>query len=1155
MGPVILTCQEGAVNLDETLTVESASLAEGALVQRLLELNDDVVALREELRRLKGGASLTELRLFVASAAELQAKAGIPQHLLKKEALKEAGIPVEEVEEARRLLMAVTATEEAASQCRRCLAEARHASPASELRQLLASWENLRTFGEQRFLLGFCWQLRLLGARSLCRLRCHLRGSIVSNPSNVTAATLQPKQSELRAEFGKGAAGRKPRGGRGGTHPWINSQIIQASDGRDVHHLMSVIMQHLPQMNLVNLSTAIHRVAKIAGSDPWQQAQLRKNPSLNTLLNSVCTALNVVEATEVQPQSVSNVVWSLATLRIVHRPLLQVISLVCISNMAQFKSFELSTTLWALAKLGSMEDAAPVDKAVFYAAATHIHNNVKEFGFRCLATTAWAFATSRQRHARLFRSMAAAMLPAAAGANCQEMANTAWAFGTADFHDDALFNELAEQALHRLEEFKPQEISNMLWGFATNSFFHEAFYARAALVAQQMELQSQHLANILWAFARVRPKHALTQQTVLSLLPLCTKQLQSFKPQEVSSTLLASAKAVGNSDELAPAPATLESFSPEVLDFFHACLPWVVARMREFSEQSLANSVSAYAMVPVKGSDTLVECAGKEVLGRLQELDVNALVHLLKGFMMVPTNNRMQVIKVLAEGIAAQLDRVRTQEMQSLGRLFNRGAAAAHQRELERDEIRARLLGLASSQAPAVTSQAQPQVLAQTLSQNVHQNLVQHLPAQCLSMTSAAAQAFQQAANQQPPQVLNAFNGSGVDIFAQDPGPIGPIGPRAVGPVSLDSPVSISVRPSVEARDFDLRQAARVPHLESKTKEARDFDLQKASVATSLPANLTGLANSLTSMAAPPLPADVASGMNLQQASMMANMMQQDIFPQARRQQLSSIRYGSKNASKPALQEDNFLHQHPLCPISESSMMAALTADRHRIENRISMMENAAPSQPPEDGRAGLRMDAATGVGLMPLMPDQACAQQPMMGMACNSLAANYPGGYAAMSLMHGSQESVGERSLQMVPVQDQTFASRHRRNNADNSRTLFVKNSFLHVEDSDDEADDVNCDGTSQDVPPRTARARCPAVWAATMRIGPGASCRLQTCSSCSTPSATSERKNEPQALQQVPSWRHRTAMASQLGEGETCTAGLLPPSAPVEAQHSVRS
>lgn len=29
-------------------------------------------------------------------------------------------------------------------------------------------------------------------------------------------------------------------------------------------------------------------------------------------------------------------------------------------------------------------------------AATHIHNNVDDFGFRCLATTAWAFATAKR---------------------------------------------------------------------------------------------------------------------------------------------------------------------------------------------------------------------------------------------------------------------------------------------------------------------------------------------------------------------------------------------------------------------------------------------------------------------------------------------------------------------------------------------------------------------------------------------------------------------------------------------------------------------------------------------------------------------------------------------------------------------------------------
>mmetsp|Transcript_45903 Transcript_45903/g.107237 ORF Transcript_45903/g.107237 Transcript_45903/m.107237 type:complete len:875 (+) Transcript_45903:89-2713(+) len=802
---------------------------------------------------------------------------------------------------------------------------------------------------------------------------------------------------------GKGNAGRKPRGGRGGTHPWINSQIIQASEAKDVHHLMSVIMQHLPQMNLVNLSTAIHRVAKIAGADSWQQGQLRQNSNLDTLLNSVCTALNVVEATEVQPQSVSNVVWSLATLRIVHRPLLQVISLVCVSNMAQFKSFELSTTLWALAKLGSLEDAAPVDKAVFYAAATHINNNVNEFGFRCLATTAWAFATARQRHARLFRGMAAAMLPAAAGANCQEMANTAWAFGTADFHDDALFHELAEQALHRLEEFKPQEISNMLWGFATNSFFHEAFYARACVVAQKMDLQSQHLANILWAFARVRPRHPLTQRTVLALLPLCTQQLQTFKPQEVSSTLLATAKAVGNAaDEMVSVPtASLENVHQEVLDFFHACLPWVVARLREFSEQSLANSVSAYAMVPVRGSDTLVDCAGQEVLKRMQDLDVNALVHLLKGFMLVPTTtNSVQIVKALAEGIAEQLDRVRAQEMQSLGRLLSRGAN--QQRDLDREEIRTRLAALAIGSG----SSASPPSMPQQKEMFPHPVLQQTVASPALQMTQMTPQVLQQSM------------------------------PSAGLPMTQMTPqvqMAVSMPPVQPGMIF--------PHAVAQAIFQQGLLTSVAQTPGALPQ-------------APPLPAEVASRMNFPQAQLLENA-QQEIFPEARRQQLSQIRAGGRSKNMPEAQ------QHPLCPISESSMMAALS-DMNK--NQCGQQPRASDAQ-----HAGFRMDSATGPGVsIPLLPDQAYAHQPMMGMGHRPMQSPLPGGYEdpmmlmpATSLGASAEETVGERSLQIVAVNDHS-SSRRGRNNLENTRRMLVKNSFLHVEDSDDDEDDLNCDGNS---------------------------------------------------------------------------------------------
>ncbi|OLP89120.1 hypothetical protein AK812_SmicGene29475 [Symbiodinium microadriaticum] len=72
--------------------------------------------------------------------------------------------------------------------------------------------------------------------------------------------------------------------------------------------MVSAFVTVRPQMNLVNLSTAI------------QSGQNRRVRSMAT-------------GAAAEKSFFEHVVWSLATLRIVHRPLLQVISLVCISNM------------------------------------------------------------------------------------------------------------------------------------------------------------------------------------------------------------------------------------------------------------------------------------------------------------------------------------------------------------------------------------------------------------------------------------------------------------------------------------------------------------------------------------------------------------------------------------------------------------------------------------------------------------------------------------------------------------------------------------------------------------------------------------------------------------------------------------------------------
>merc|ERR1719446_886251 len=150
---------------------------------------------------------------------------------------------------------------------------------------------------------------------------------------------------------------------------------------------------------------------------------LRHNPAFDDLLSTIASSLAMMDTSEAQPQSLSNIAWSLATMRLIHRPLIQVVSALAITNISCFKPFELSTMLWAFAKLTTIDNSSWCIKPIFQASASHIMQNIDDFGFRCLATTAWAFATARQRHARLFRCMGAHMVPMAHAANSQEIAN------------------------------------------------------------------------------------------------------------------------------------------------------------------------------------------------------------------------------------------------------------------------------------------------------------------------------------------------------------------------------------------------------------------------------------------------------------------------------------------------------------------------------------------------------------------------------------------------------------------------------------------------------------------------------------------------------------------------------------------------------------
>lgn len=522
----------------------------------------------------------------------------------------------------------------------------------------------------------------------------------------------QPQQEAPAKPPGKNGKGRNrgkggakkdnfSQGGKGEasnsrvTFPWINGQIISAAETGNLNHLVGTIDTHLSDMNLVNLSTALHRLAKMTATDYNAQMQLRRT-LMPKLLFGLRESLKRAIAGDRPPksQALSNITWALASMQLPDIPLVEMLAVQTSLQLADFKHFELSTTLWAFAKLGSID--AAVNKyslQLFAAASEYIITYADQFTFRGLVMTSWAFATAKQHDARLFRAIAVQLMPAAHTANCQELANTAWAFSTAGVHKERLFNRLAEEAIPRLSEFKAQELSSILWSFASIGFSHEAFFEAASVIVQTMQLQAQQLANILWALTRVRAQQSSTQIAMLRLLPRCTELIKTFKPQELASVCLAAAKCFGQRVEDHEI-ADMEppgSIPHEVSTFFLTVLPMVAPDLSEFSGQSVANIANSFLSVQIGLDSELFQAVGYEVMIRAEKLETSALLLLLKTLPQAPRCAPVQGAVMMLFGEAARrINILQPREVHILSRVCsvlmggeNAGTALPHKELLE----------------------------------------------------------------------------------------------------------------------------------------------------------------------------------------------------------------------------------------------------------------------------------------------------------------------------------------------------------------------------------------------------------------------------------------------------------------------------------------
>lgn len=182
--------------------------------------------------------------------------------------------------------------------------------------------------------------------------------------------------------------------------PFINVKLIEVAELGDVHGLLELIRKHLPDMNLVNMATALHRLAKLSSENQAVWDMLRQ-PDVEGILEGLL--MHITRDLQSHPsvmfssrrQSLSNIIWSLGTMRCFYCPLVRTSIRLAQENLLSFKGYELVSTVWAAARLATLHEGTRV-KAIplLKAAIVPVGKVVHKLGLRHTAMAAWAFAVS-----------------------------------------------------------------------------------------------------------------------------------------------------------------------------------------------------------------------------------------------------------------------------------------------------------------------------------------------------------------------------------------------------------------------------------------------------------------------------------------------------------------------------------------------------------------------------------------------------------------------------------------------------------------------------------------------------------------------------------------------------------------------------------------
>jgi len=493
------------------------------------------------------------------------------------------------------------------------------------------------------------------------------RGAKGGRGPNRTDETYKQRQD---GKF-RGARRGRPNHLFNGRNVRLNAKICQVSDKGTIGDLLGLVSVHLVEMNCVNLTTLLHRVARMAKKTQsisvvaeHTNFKLIRARIESELLEQTRQQLNIPPQsvvfnapgakTDSLPRCWATIAWCYATLQVCDVKAYECIAHLATAHLTGFKTFELANLLWGFAKVG-----LPAPR-LFEEAAKHIPSMSMLFSPVSISTIVWAYVTLLSRPpAALLKRLASTFLERIEDAESQEIANMCWSLATAKMAKPHVFQMLGHAAVQKLRSFNVQELANTAWAFSRAGLRHNDFFTALRQLFAEREgslapkFHAQGLANLLWALAKqvaLGVPCSMVFSVAVALLPVGRTIMKQLKPQEFSCVLWSVAK-------LEVKKGTV----PEADSLFDAAAKMDV--QRNLSPQGLTNVLYAFTefmgTTPCTTYSNFLGLLAKVMLDRLQDFEAFGLIYIVESTnLLLVRNIPVPHIEALSTAAATEVARL-----------------------------------------------------------------------------------------------------------------------------------------------------------------------------------------------------------------------------------------------------------------------------------------------------------------------------------------------------------------------------------------------------------------------------------------------------------------------------------------------------------------